>query len=243
MTEEQLIGIQNIFFDMSKKLLLTEGRAEQVGFIITGKGNEDKVLEGGQYNLQYLPGGAEKENADHSVLFVDMEPDDDVILQQLSHLDPSNTDIITQAVAMGMSVFGMSRDKAITSTLDVVLSKIQANRKDIVAWTVREICKSTKAFAFIHVCEAYCMQMEAEEGRNYNRSLADDERSTECLMSSMESYNFRRMMVASINREPSPKEAPRDTGKVISVEDPQSTIDRDFKDLGGRFMQLLPLVD
>lgn len=250
MTEEELIGIQNTLFEAAKDLLLENGEAYPIGYVIAPAGGENGVLEEGRHQLQLLgknPSSPSDDDPGYSLLVVDMQPTDGVLLQQLLFMHPEIDEPVKGAVQMGVDVFRMSRELAITKTLNVLLDKGAINRKDVVARMVKELCRSTKAFAFIHVCEAYGAELTIAEYRELpDRSLAEDPRSIECLMSTMVGHNFRRMLMSPINRELAPEGDPKDSGKVISVTDPpKEIIDRgsDIDKLGGRFMEVLQPVD
>lgn len=245
MTEKQLIGIQDGLFETSRTRLLEVGHTYQVGFLITGLGCEDGALEGGKFSLMPLSSTGEmpEDGNGYSIMMIDMQPNDEVLLHQFIHNMPHTLEQIKKAIAVGMTVFGFTEEEAYTHTLNTILDINKADRKDIVAWMIRQLCEKSKAFAFIHNSEGYSVETDSpEERKKYEKVLEEDPRSKEVLFSNMECYGFNRHIKVFINREPAPPGGRRDSGKILSFSEVDVIYDKECRGKG-RFMDLLAPVD
>lgn len=131
---------------------------------------------------------------------------------------------VTQVITNGQKLFGLPYEDVISNVVKSILEINDINRNDVVAHTVKNLCKVTKAFAFMHVSEAY--QIPLDDQNSQNR--------IECLMSSIEGYNFRSLIVAPIIRPPS------ENGGSISIGEKEEQMNYQA---GGRFSSLLQPVD
>jgi hypothetical protein len=249
MKEEQLKAIQDSLFELGQKFVLEEGECPQLGFMITGAGSEEGILDGSKkFGLVQIEGQGEEikpEEKAYSVVAVNMQPPDEQLLQHYIGLAPDSEPFIMQLLKDGMEIFGLSEAKAIHHTLNVLLQRAGGNRKDLVAVMVRELCEKSKAFAFIHVVQLYSLMLDSpEERKNHPADLSEDPASKEVLVATMETYNFYRTLKAAIKREPDASGAARDTGKVVGLVDFDENIHRgDFSQKGFRFSGVLSPAD
>lgn len=249
MKEEQLKAIQDSLFELGQKFVMEEGDCPQMGFMITGAGSEEGIIDGSKkFGLIQIEGRDEEikpgEEA-YSVVAVNMQPPDEELLQHLIGLDPSKEEFVLRLLRDGMEIFGLSEKKAIHHTLNVLLQRAGGQRKDLVAMMIRELCEKSKAFAFIHVVQLYSLILDSpEERQNHPADLSKDPESKETLATTMETYNFYRTLRAYIQREPDAPGAARDTGKVIGLVNFEENLHRgDLEQKGFRFSGVLSPAD
>lgn len=96
--------------------------------------------------------------------------------------------------------------------LKVIKQNFNMHEKDIVAQFIRKVCKTTKAHAYIQICEAWVR--EGLKGRDdAPKNLGDDPLSKEVIMCSMETPKYSRFIREEFMREESKED--RQAGKVI----------------------------
>ncbi len=224
MTEEELTNIQNIYFDNAVDILIRGDDIPSIGYMFARAGREDGILEDGNFKLEIVK-TTEKDTDDdegYSMIAVNMVPDDEELLGHMISIFPNLGDEIAQMMDKGKRIFGLSEEEVIGTAVTSILKVNNINRGDIVAHVVKNLCKVTKAFAFMHISAAYQIPLEGPQER------------TECIMSSLEGHNFRRLITAPIIRS-SP-----DDGKIISVGQKEEQVNYQA---GGRFASLLQTVD
>lgn len=250
MDEAQLIHIQDHFFEISKQILLSEGRLMPVAFVVTDGSCVDNALEDNTFQIEALddkdlfkamPADA------RAILMVPMLHTDKELLFHLTKLVPQLEEHFKTALQVGRTVFKLTEEQLFTHTLQAALDVMRIGRKDVQSAILRSLCEKVKAFAVIFNSEAYSVDLrkEGQAPVDFSKSLQDDPTSIESLTSQMETSSFKRMVLANIKREKDAPGAPRDSGKVLGFEDRPEMLDREGSEekLSGRFIDLLQPVN
>lgn len=195
MTGDDLKRMQDGFLKTSKEILLETGRCRPVGFVVTRHKHVDKLFETG-WGLEFI----------------------DVF--------PKTRDILPRLLALGETV---GVDDPYMRLMRPFLETTKLDEKDVIAATMRQICGQVDAFACILHSEAWLRKIDrrSEDAEQVTKEadakgLAQDQKSIEVIFSSMETYNFARMITVPVHREPSKR---RDEGKVLRFGESTEVLD------------------
>lgn len=218
MTGEDLKRIQDTFFTGGQAILRTHSRLAPIGFIITMSKHVDKLFEHG-WALEILDRKAclrdPKDDA-IATLIVDLSMNYKKLYHSICILSP-------QAKIVLESVFQLAKSMEIQDPYKHIvrpyLEHTKTHSKDVMAATMRHICGHVDAFASIFQCEAWFRTVDTfkEDESKVPRDLGNDAQAIEAVYSTMETYEFTRMLTLPIKREPSNKG--RDAGNVIGFGD------------------------
>jgi hypothetical protein len=131
---------------------------------------------------------------------------------------PKTRDILPRLLALGQAV---GADDPYMRLMRPFLKSQELDAKDVSAAVMRQICDKVDAFACIMHSEAWkrnaksTADMEKISKFAETHSLGEDMESVEVVISTMETYDFARMLTAPIHRKPSKNSKQRDTGKVL----------------------------
>lgn len=223
MTGDDLRRMQNNFLETSKKILLEGSPLRPVGFIVTLHKHLDKLFESG-WGIEFIDPKAAclRDRSDDTIatLVVDLAMDDKHLYHVVLNVFPQTRDVLPQRIAV---------DEAYKQVMRAFLTATKMDEKDITSALMRQICDKVDAFACIYHSEAWMRRLDSSETvdqiyANAPGGLAQDQKSVEVIVSSMETYDFARMITVPIQRAPSPPSSKeRDDGKVLGFGEPHET--------------------
>lgn len=216
MTGDDLKRVQDNFLATAKKILLEEGHLQPVGFVVTLHKHVDKLLESG-YGIEFIDRRECLRDAQDdriTMLVVNLAMNWKRLYHAILNVFPQTRDVLPKMLALGEVI---SVDDAYKRVTRAFLSATELDEKDVISATMRQICDKTDAFASIFHSEAWMRVVEPSETadqirENAPQGLGQDQKSVEVVISSMETYDFARMITVPIRREPSKT---RDGGKVL----------------------------
>lgn len=248
MTGEDLKRLQDSFLENAKKILLEDGRLQPIGFVVTLHKHVDKLLKTG-WGVEFLdPKECLRDAGDGvATLIVNLLMDWKRLYHAVLNVFPQTRDILPRLLTLG-EVIGA--DDPYMRLMRPFLKATQMHEKDVIAATMRHICGQVDAFACILHSEAWLRKIDrrTENAEQITKEadakgLAQDQKSIEVIFSSMETYDFARMLTVPVHREPSEE---RDAGKVLGFGEPTEALDtpKDNNRLEGRLVRFLkPLKD
>lgn len=213
MTGEDLKRIQDTFFTGGQAILRTHSRLAPIGFIITMSKHVDKLFEHG-WALEILDRKAclrdPKDDA-IATLIVDLSMNYKKLYHSICILSPQAKGVLEPMINLARSI---AVDDPYKRVVRPFLERTHTDTKDVMAATMRHICGHVDAFASIFQCEAWFRTVDTskEDESTVPRDLGDDAQAIEALYSTMETYEFTRMLTLPIKREFSDKG--RDEGKI-----------------------------
>jgi hypothetical protein len=214
--------MQDGFLETSKKLLLEQDRLRPVGFVITLHKHVDKFLESG-WGLEFIDPKAclrDAKDDNAAALIVDLAMDWKRLYHAVLNVWPQTRDVLPAMIELGK---GIDVDDAYMRVMRAFLKATEMEEKDIISATMRQICDKANAFASIMHSEAWLRVVDTTSEtvddiyKNAPEGLGQDEKSIEVVFSSMQTYDFSRLITVPIHREPS---ATRDGGKVFGFGKP-----------------------
>lgn len=241
MNGEALKRLQDHFLDNGKALLLEHGHVQMIGFVITLHKHVEKLFESG-YGVEFLdPKECLRDAQDDSVavLIVNLAMDYKRLYHAVLNVFPKTRDVLPQLLALGHAV---DVDDPYMRVMRPFMAHTQLDERDVVAATMRQICDKIEAFACIFQSEAWQRTGSYSEREEIPDSLADDAKAIEVIISSMETYEFTRMLTVPVHREPAPPDAERrDAGAITGFGQPLECLDtpEDTNRLEGRLVRFL----
>lgn len=222
MTGDDLKRVQDNLLATSKKILLEDGRLKPVGFVVTMRKHIDKLLESG-YGVEFIDRTECLRDAQDdriAILMINLSMSWRRLYHAVMAVYPQTRDTLPKMIALGESV---SVDDAYMRVMLAFLNATELDEKDVAAAVMRQICDKVAAFACIFHSEAWMRLVGPAETADQIRAnapqgLGQDQKSIEVVMSSMETYDFKRFITTPIHREQS---ATRDGGKVIGFGEPR----------------------
>jgi hypothetical protein len=221
-TGEDLKRMQDGFLETSKKLLLEQGHLQRVGFVITLHKHIDKFLESG-WGIEFIDPKAclrDAKDDNSAALIVDLSMDWKQLYHAVLNVWPKTRDVLPAMIELGKDI---DVDDAYKRVMRAFLRATEMEEKDVVAATMRQICAEANAFASVMHSEAWMRTIDTTSEtvddvyKKAPGGLGQDMKSVEVVYSSMETYDFSRLITVPIHREPS---ATRDDGKVIGFGEP-----------------------
>lgn len=237
MTPDDLKRVQDRFVEGGKTILLERGRLRPTGFIITLHRHLDKLFDSG-WGLEFIDPKAcmrGQSPDDTAVLILDLLMDWKRLYHAVLNVFPQVRDVLSPMLKLAQEIAVDDPYMRITRPF---LAHTKMDEKDVIAATMRQICGQVDAYACIMQTEAWLRYVDPNEDVDKIPARLDgDQKSFEVLFSSMETYNFSRMITAPVHRE-NKTTAKRDDGKITSF----GTIDERLgapEDGDGRFMRFL----
>jgi len=146
-------------------------------------------------------------------------------------------------LALGKAV---NVDDAYKRVMRPFLAHTQLDEKDVAAAVMRQICDKVDAFASVMQSEAWMRTVAPSENvdqiyKDAPGGLSQDKKSIEVIASSMETYDFARLVTVPIRRQAPSRGKDRDDGKVIGFDNANESVDspEDKHVLEGRLMRFL----
>lgn len=242
MTGDDLKRVQDNFVENAKQILRESGRLRPVGFVITLHKHVDKLFESG-WGLEFIDPKAcvrDVQEEGTAVLVLDLLMDWKRLYHAVLNVFPKTRDILPELITVAATI---KVDDPYKRTMRPFLKAVQLDEKDVIAATMRQICDKVDAFAVIMQTEAWMRLMEpSEDVGDFPGGLEKDTKSIEIVMSSMETYDFARMVTFPIQREAAKiSTKKRDDGKVIGFGDRTEVLSTpdDTNVLEGRFARFL----
>lgn len=245
MTGDDLKRAQDGFLKTSKKILLEDGRLRPVGFVITLHKHVDKLFESG-WGLEFIdPKACVRDAGDDTIatLILDLAMDYKRLYHAILNVFPKTRDVLPQVLKLGEMV---KVDDPYKHVMRPFLQHMQMDEKDVVAATMRHVCDKIDAFACVMQSEAWMRAVSPTENvdqiyKDSPEGLGQDKKSIEVVASSMETYDFARMLIVPIRRAPSKVSKKRDGGKILGFGDQTEAIDSPDNNnvLQGRLMRFL----
>lgn len=251
MTGEDLKRMQDNFLERAKTILRDDGRLRPVGFVITLHKHLDKLFENG-WGIEFIdPKACLRDAQDDSVaaLILDLAMDWKKLYHAALNVFPQTRSILPELIAVAET---LKVDDPYKRTMRPFLHATQLEEKDVIAATMRQVCDKVDAFACIMQSEAWMRLVAPSETideiyKNAPKSLGQDKKSVEVVMSAMETYNFARVITVPIHRSQSrshrsfKKPDERDEGEVLGFGEPTESLDtpEDTHVLEGRFVRFL----
>jgi hypothetical protein len=243
MTGDDLKRMQDHFLEGAKKILLESGRLRPIGFVITLHKHLDKLFESG-WGLEIIdPKTCVIDNSSDdkvATLILDLAMDWKRLYHAVVNVYPKARDVLPAMIQLA-ETFGV--DDPYKRTMRPFLSATQLDEKDVIAATMRKICGEAHAFASIMQSEAWLRIVDpSEDVDQIPDSLGDDKKSIEVVISSMETYDFARLITVPIQRATAQtSKKKRDSGKVTGFGEPTECLDTpsDTNVLEGRLVRFL----
>ena len=244
MTGEDLKRMQDGFLEGGKTILRESGRLHPIGFIVTLHKHVDKIFESG-WGLEIIdPKTCVLDGQDDKVatLIIDLLMDWKRLYHAVLNVFPQTRDVLPQMIALGEEI---AVDDAYKRVMRAFLSATKLDEKDIIAATMRKICGEVDAFASIMQSEAWLRVVDPADAATIEeaerKGLAQDTKAVEVLLSSMETYDFTRMLTLPIQREATRAAKQRDEGQVIGFGERFEGLDTpaDTNAADGRFVRFL----
>ena len=244
MTGDDLKRMQDGFIKGSKEILLETGHLRPIGFVVTLHKHVDKLFESG-YGLEFIdPKTAcvrDAQDDQIATLIVDLAMSWKKLYHAVLTVFPKTQSILPNLLAIGSTI---EVDDPYKRLMRPFMETAQLDEKDIMAATMRQICDKVEAFASIFHSEAWLRAVASREDldevyKNAPGGLSQDKQSVEVFISSMETYEFVRIITVPILRAPSKKK--RDDGKIVGFGELTQMIDSpsDRNELEGRMVRFL----
>lgn len=241
MTGEDLKRMQDNMLEGAKTILRESGRFRPVGFVITRHKHIEKLLETGWGVEMIDPKACVRDTKDDTIatLILDLLMDPKRLYHAVLNVFPQTRDVLPQLIAIGEAA---KVDDPYKRVMRPFLHVTKLDEKDIVAAVMRQVCEKVDAFASIMQSEAWLRVVDSTEDRNkIPDRLGDDQKSTEVIISTMETHDFVRMVTIPIQRQATEGSAKRDEGPVVGFGAPDELIDgpNDAHELKGRLVRFL----
>ena len=240
MTSDDLKRMQDHFLEGAKQILREQGHLQPIGFVITLHKHVDKLFESG-YGIEFIdPKTACMRVADDDTvaLILDLLMDWKRMYHAAVTVFPQTRDVLSPLIDLAKTA---AVDDPYMRVMRPFLAHAQMDEKDIITATMRHVCEKVDAYASIFHSEAWlrAVDLNNESEADIPQNLGDDAKSVEVVISSMETYNFTRMLTVPIQRAASKKQ--RDAGKIVSFGERTEHLDtpNDTNVAGGRFVRFL----
>ena len=224
MTGADLKRTQDHFLEGAKKILLEHGHLRPMGFIITLHTHVEKLAEsgwGGEF-IDPKPTSVPGVDDDHvAVLILDLLMDWKRLYHAVLNVFPQTQSTLPGLLAIGKDV---GVDDPYMRVMRPFLEVTKLDEKDVIAATLRQVCAKVDAFACIMQSEAWLRIVGPSENvADVPDRLGQDKKSIEIALSSMETYDFARMLTLPIHRKAGSKK--RDEGKILGFGDRTERLD------------------
>ena len=216
MTGDDLKRAQDHFLEGAKTILRERGRLRPVGFVITLHKHVEKLFESG-WGIKFIdPKNCVRADGDDTAtLVLDLLMDWKRLYHAVVTVFPQTKDMLSPMITLAQTI---AVDDPYKRVMRPFLAHTAMDEKDVIASTMRHVCAKVDAYASIFQSEAWMRVVGADENEaDVSQNLGDDTKSIEAVISSMETYDFTRMLTVSIQREGEKKK--RDAGKVVGFGD------------------------
>jgi hypothetical protein len=240
-TGDDLKRMQGHFLEGGKTILLDAGRLRPVGFVITLHKHLDKLFESG-WGIEFIDPKSclrGERGDDSAVLILDLLMDWKRMYHAVLNVFPQTRDVLPPMITLAETI---DVDNPYMRVMRPFLTHTQMDEKDIIAATMRHVCGQVDAFACIMQSEAWMRFVDpSEDVDKISARLGDDQKSVEVVISSMETYEFARLITVPVHRKVSSRSKKRDEGKVISFGESTERLDTpdDTNVAEGRFVRFL----
>ena len=237
MTGDDLKLVQDHFLEGAKTILLSRRQLRPVGFIITLHKNIEKLFDSG-YGLKFIdPADCVHVDGDATAtLVVDLLMDWKRLYHAIVTVFPPTADKLSPLITLAQSI---GADDPYMRVVRPFLKHTRMDEKDVIAATMRHICGQVDAYASIFQSEALLrvLDPDREIEADISQDLSADAKSYEAVISSMETYDFTRMLTYSIQR----KGNVRGEGAIVGFGDLVECLDTPDDDnvIDGRLMRFL----
>ena len=238
MTGDDLKRAQDHFLEGAKTILRERGQLRPTGFVITLHKNVEKLFASG-WGIEFLdPKGCVRADGDDTAtLIIDLLMDWKRLYHAVVTVFPQTKEVLAPMITLAQTI---AVDDPYMRVVRPFLAHTQMDEKDVIAATMRHICAKVDAFASIFQSEAWIrvLDLETEREEDIPENLGADAKSIEVIVSSMETYDFARMLTLPIQREDAKKRA---AGKVVGfgeLIEGLDTLDNENV-VEGRFMRFL----
>ena len=223
MTGDDLKQMQGHFLEGAKQLLLERGRLRPVGFVVTLHKHVEKLFESG-YGIEFIDPAAcvRADGDDTATLVLDLLMDWKRIYHAVVTVFPQTKDVLSPMIALAETI---AVDDPYKRVMRPFLAHTRMDEKDVIAATMRHVCEKVDAYASIFQSEAWLrvVDLDKESEADVPQNLGDDTKSIEAVISSMETYDFVRVLTLPIQRDGLEKK--RDAGKVVGFGDLTESLD------------------
>jgi hypothetical protein len=244
MTGDDLKHMQDGFLDGAKKII-RGGRLRPVSFIVTMHHHLDK-LAGTGWGVEFIDFKSclrDDNNDKSAVLILDMLLEWKRLYFALIELMPKAGPVLEPMLDLANQA---QVDDPYMRVMRPFLAHMQMEEKDIVAGVVQQLCGKLDAFASIVQSEAWARHIDTttetvdEIYKNSPEGLGQDKKSVEVIVSTMETYEFTRMITVPVLRDQKKSAHKRDGGKVTGFgEAAEYVVPFDEKGTVGRFDRML----
>lgn len=231
MTGEDLKRIQDGFLEGAKTILRDRGHISPIGFVVTLHKHAEKIFESG-WGIEFIdPKSIVRDAHDdaYAVLIIDLAMDYRRMYHAVMKVWPKTRDVLPQMLALGEMI---KVDDPYKRLMRPFLKATNMHEKDVIAATLRHVCDKVDAFASIMQSEAWLRMIDAskEDAKQVMatadaKGLGQDAKSVEVIFSSMETYDFARMITVPIRRRQRPGKEHNDSGKILGFGEQMETID------------------
>ena len=211
MTGDDLKRTQDHFLEGAQTILRERGQLRPVGFIITLHKRVEQLFESG-WGIEFIDPKScvHADGDDTATLVLDLLMDWKRLYHAVVTVFPKTKDVLSPLITLGAAV---GADDPYKRVMRPFLTHTKMDEKDVIAATMRHICGKVDAFASIFQSEAWVRVLDpGTEIEDVPQSLGDDAKSIEVVFSSMETYDFTRLLTLPIQREDPNKRA---VGKVV----------------------------
>lgn len=225
MTGDGLKHMQDHFLEGAQQLLRERGHLRPVGFVITLHKHVAKLFDSG-WGIEFIDPKTACVRAgddDTATLILDLLMDWKRMYHAVVTVFPQTRAVLAPMIKLAETIVV---DDPYMRVMRPFLAQTQMNEKDVIAATMRHVCAKVDAFASIFQSEAWMrtLDLKKESRADVPQKLAEDAKSIEAVISSMETYDFARMITVPIQREGSVNQK-RDAGKVVGFGDLVETLD------------------
>jgi hypothetical protein len=212
MTGDDLKRMQDGFLKGAKTLLCQYEQLRPVGFVITLYKHVEKLFESG-WGIEFIdPKSCVGVNGDGTAtLVLDLTMGWKRLYHAVVTVFPETKEVLSPMITLAETI---AIDDPYKRVMRPFLAHTQMDEKDIIAATMRHVCGKVDAYASIFQAEAWRrdVDLDKESEADVPQNLSNDAKAVEVIISSMETYDFTRMLSVPIVREGGKK---RDAGKVV----------------------------
>lgn len=234
MNADDLKHLQDTFVDGARDLLREHGRLRPIGFVVTLEAHVAEARTRGV--LDFIAANATLGVRDGvATIVLDLFMDPQKLYHAVLAAFPKTREFLPELLAIGQKA---GVDYPYLRVIRPVMRHAGLEVKDIIAETMRYVCNELDAFACIMQSEAWLRVVDTQREKlaDVPTRLGEDQKSTEVIVSMMETHDFSRMVTVPIHREAGKT---RDTGKVTGFGEALADVETDVRKSGGRFSQFL----
>jgi hypothetical protein len=253
LTADDWKALQDTHVEAAKKILLEDGHLRMLAFVCTSMDSVRSAKLGTSATLkdmETMEPIVSSANSDGlpngmGMIGVPMESNE-AMLDMVLALWPDRAYIMHLAVRAGREL-GLEEQEVYEKAMNAWFKATKVDEKDLACRYVRWLAEKVDAHAVMHVSEAWMaksvtnMEYRAYKADPKKHSLEHDTKSIESIKVSIDTHEFRRLVMVPFEREPPAKGAARDSGKVVSFGEPEiiTTEGQGLELLAGRMIAFL----